>query len=96
MHMLDRILLATDLSEDSAAAWGIAITLVQRSGGSDLCVVYTSEAPSAYAEIERPGVAQRLYEDDRKSADEGMKRYAELCRTHGIHVRPIVRLGAPA
>lgn len=94
--MLDRILLATDLSEDGSAAWDIAIMLVQHSGGAELCVLCTSEAPTAYAEIDRPGVAQRLYDEDRESREEGMKRYGELCQTHGIHIRRMFRVGPPA
>ena len=94
--MLARILLATDLSEDSAVAWNVAITLVQRAGCSELLVLYTTEAHTTYAEVETPRALQRLYDDDRQSADEGMKRYADMCQTHGIRVRPIVRLGAPA
>ncbi|HEV8471979.1 MAG TPA: universal stress protein [Methylomirabilota bacterium] len=94
--MLDRILLATDLSEDGATAWDVAIALVQRAGRSELPVLYMAEAHTAYAEVDAPRAAQRLYDDDRLSADEGMKRYAELCEAQGIHVRPIVRLGEPA
>lgn len=94
--MLDRVLLATDLSEESAAAWDIAIALVQRAGCSELPVLYTTETHWAYAAVETPRAAQRLYEDDRLSADERMKRYAERYQAQGIRVRAIGRTGVPA
>jgi nucleotide-binding universal stress UspA family protein len=96
--MLDRILLATDLSEDSAAAWDIAIALVQRSGRSKLCVLRILDSPNAYAEIamDRPGVAQRLYEEDLRSAAEEMKPYAARCRASGVEIRAITLAGIPA
>jgi nucleotide-binding universal stress UspA family protein len=94
--MLNRILLATDLSADSSIAWDVAVTLVQHAGGSELPVLYTTNAHTTYAEVETPGAVQRLHDDDRRAADEAMKRHAERCQAHGIQVRPIVRLGAPA
>lgn len=94
--MLNRLLLATDLSADSATALDVAVTLVQRAGGSELLVLHTTDAHTAYAEVETPGAVQRLHDGDRRAADETMKRYAETCQARGIQMRPIVRLGAPA
>jgi len=94
--MLDRILLVTDLSADSAAAWDVAIALVQRTGRAELPVLDMTASPTAYADVPVPGIAQRLYDDDRRAADEEMKRHVDACAARGIHVRPIVRMGPPA
>jgi nucleotide-binding universal stress UspA family protein len=91
--MLDRILLVTDLSADSAGAWDVAIALVQRTGLAELPVLDLAVSPAAYAEIGAPRAAQRLYDDDRRAADEAMKRHVGACVARGIHVRPIVRMG---
>ena len=93
--MLDRILLATDLSEESASAWHIAIVLAQRSTRPALCVLHIFDIPSAYVDIDGAGLVPRLYEDSRRSAEEEMRRYGALCRASGIEMRPVERLGNP-
>jgi nucleotide-binding universal stress UspA family protein len=94
--MLDRILLVTDLSADSAAAWDVAIALVQRAEHAELPVLDLAVSPTAYAEFESPRAAQRLYDADRRAAAEEMKRHVDTCLARGIHVRPIARMGPPA
>ena len=91
--MLDRILLVTDLSADSAAAWDVAIALVQRTERAELPVLDLAVSPTAYAEFEAPRAAQRLYDADRRAAAEEMKQHVDTCLARGIHVRPIVRMG---
>lgn len=94
--MLDRILLVTDLSAGSAVAWDVAIALVQRTGLAELPVLDLAVSPSAYAEVEAPRAAQRLYDDERRAADEEMKQHVAACVARGIHVRLIVGMGPPA
>src|SRR5207247_5222032 len=88
--------LVTDLSAESAAAWDVAIALVQRTERADLPVLDLAVSPTVYAEVEAPRAAQRLYDDDRRAADEEMKRHVDACVARGIHVRPIVGVGPPA
>jgi nucleotide-binding universal stress UspA family protein len=91
--MLDRILLVTDLSAESAAAWEVAIELVQRTGRAEFPVLYLAIREAEYAQIEAPRVALRLYDDARRAADEAMRRYVGICSDRGIRARPIVRAG---
>jgi len=94
--MLDRVLLVTDLSADSAAAWEVAIELVQRAGRAEFPVLYVASREAEYAQVEAPRVALRLYNDACRAADEAMKRYVEGCSKRGICARPIVRVGPSA
>lgn len=94
--MLDRILLVTDLSADSAAAWEVAIELVQRAGRAEFPVLYLAGREAMYAQVEAPRVALRLYDEACRAADEAMRRHVGDCAGRGVRARPIVRAGPSA
>lgn len=94
--MLDRILLATDLSDDSEVAWGVAVTLVRNAGSTELPVVWLLRPPAAYSDFDASRMAQRFYEDDRRQADNRLTRHIEACLADGLRVRPCVLSGSPA
>jgi nucleotide-binding universal stress UspA family protein len=85
--MLDRILLATDLSPDGEAAWAVARTLARRAGSAEIVVACACPAPSAYSEFDSERVLRRVYEDEYQQMNDTLKRYIDACLADGLRIR---------
>src|SRR5882724_2445672 len=85
--MIDRILLATDLSPDGEAAWAVARTLARQVGSREIAVACASPARSAYSEFDSDRVLRRVYDDECQQANATLKRYTDACRAEGLTVR---------
>jgi nucleotide-binding universal stress UspA family protein len=85
--MIDRILLATDLSPDGEPAWALACALARQAGSKEILVACTSPAPAAYSEFDSARVLRRVYDDECQQASETLKRYTDACLSEGLTVR---------
>jgi len=85
--MIDRILLATDLSPDGEAAWAVARTLARQVGSREIAVACASPARSAYSKFDSDRVLRRVYDDECQQANATLERYTDAYRAEGVTVR---------
>jgi nucleotide-binding universal stress UspA family protein len=86
--MMQRILLATDLSPDSETAWGLARTLARQAWSKEIFVAYAVPAPPAYSEFDSASVLRRVYEEECQQLSDALKRYTAACVADGLTIRP--------
>jgi nucleotide-binding universal stress UspA family protein len=84
--MIDRILLATDLSPAGEAAWVVARTLAHQAGCKEIWIACTSPARSAYSEFDSDRVLRRVYDDECQQANATLRRYSDACLAEGLTV----------
>jgi universal stress protein A len=90
--VFQRIVVATDFSDSSEAAWALA----QRMGAalhSDVVLVHVFVPPLVYGE---PAVAlggADVYESAERWVEETLSRWAGSARAQGVSVRTVVRTG---
>lgn len=85
--MIQRILLATDLSADGEAAWTLACMLARQAGCEEISVACVQPSPRAYSEFDSDRVLRRVYDDDYQQAKDMLKRYVDACLVEGLKVR---------
>jgi nucleotide-binding universal stress UspA family protein len=85
--VLERILLATDLSAEGEAAWVISRTLARQAGCRELSVACVQPAPAAYSEFDSDRVLRRVYDAECQQANDALKRYVDACFAEGLTVR---------
>jgi len=85
--VIERILLATDLSSDGQAAWTLACTLARQAGCQAISVVCVQPSPATYSEFDSDRVLRRVYDDEYQQANDMLKRYVDACLVEGVRVR---------
>jgi nucleotide-binding universal stress UspA family protein len=85
--VIERILLATDLSPDGEAAWKLACTLAHQAGCQEISVACVQPSPTAYSEFDSDRVLRRVYDDEYQQAKDTLRRYVDACLVEGVRVR---------
>lgn len=90
-----RIVVPTDFSGGSEAAWALARRIAE-DVASELVLVHVFVEPPSYGEPSLPlNSAWQAIEPARKWVEEELEKWAGAARAKGISVRTFVRTGSP-
>ncbi len=94
MSAFEHILLATDLSDASESAFGVAAALA-RGSAARLSILFVYEASARTLALASPAVAERTWPGPIRVRNELDRIVTGLCAT-GIRAEGMIRFGAPA
>jgi nucleotide-binding universal stress UspA family protein len=88
-----RLVVATDFSDSSEAAWQLA-QRVAAALGSELVLVHVFVPPLVYGEPAAGAGGADVYEKAERWVEETLSTWAGSARAQGVSVRTVVRTGA--